>query len=73
MKPETRYCEWCQHHAFIGDTNQLVCAKGHKPRFYKPRTTSPMDSDWGWKRRCEDYERGDDVYVIPLSYGEVKA
>ena len=30
------------------------CAKHHRPRFYKPR--DPITSDWGWKRRCEDYE-----------------
>lgn len=30
------------------------CRKGHKPRFYLPRT--PLDRAWGHKRRCGEFE-----------------
>jgi hypothetical protein len=26
----------------------------HRPRFYKPRHEG--DTNWGWRRRCEDFE-----------------
>lgn len=35
-----------------------ICTKGHRPRFYMPKLDNPYDTDWGWKRNCEDYEHG---------------
>lgn len=52
MKP-ARHCDECQHwHGLVGIPGER-CDKGHVPRFYQPR--GPMDQDWGWKRRCEDF------------------
>lgn len=50
-KPKTHDCQECKHHDFSGD--KLKCLEGHKPRFFTPR--SPVDDNWGWKRRCEDF------------------
>ena len=50
---DCRSCEW---HPVHGD---LTCAKGHKPRFYKPRAVQmyqEWNGTWGWKRRCDDFE-----------------
>ena len=33
----------------------LTCAKKYKPRFYMPRNA--MDTGYGWKRVCGDFER----------------
>lgn len=53
-KPKTQYCDWCAHGSTVDDNcPRLVCAKGHAPRFFKPRDHS--DAIWGWKRRCTDY------------------
>ena len=64
-KIETRFCDECAHadYGFIaypkieGGT-PFVCLKGHKPRFYKPRNLENgyLAFDWGYKRRCEDFE-----------------
>ena len=63
-KIETRYCDECAHadFDFIAnpkiDNSKFTCAKGHKPRFYKPRTGKDgyLEFDWGYKRRCLDFE-----------------
>ena len=38
--------------------DMLTCAKGHKPRHYMPRNA--MDTSYGWKRVCGDFERHND-------------
>lgn len=56
MSKKAHYCDECIYHHFPkGDLsrNYLECKKGHKPRFYNPRT---MDGDFGWKRRCDDFK-----------------
>ena len=37
------------------DGHWFACMQAHRPRFYTPRTET--DPDWGWKRRCSDFER----------------
>ena len=63
-------CDFCQHFDF-GETSESEpfawilkpsCAKGHTPRFFSPR--DPMDQDWGWKRRCDDFQLGESVIVV---------
>ncbi len=49
---KTHHCDECAHHNFLRD--EPVCSKGHKPRFYVPR--SSLDRDAGWKRKCADFE-----------------
>jgi len=49
---KTHHCDECAHHNFLRD--EPVCSKGHKPRFYVPR--SYLDRDAGWKRKCADFE-----------------
>lgn len=50
MSKKARWCDDCQHHKIT--FTSLVCAKGHKPRFYTPKG---MLDAFGWKRRCEDF------------------
>lgn len=49
---KARQCDECKWYA--NNATDHVCRKQHFPRFYKPR--SPMDQNWGWKRKCDDYE-----------------
>lgn len=55
MSAKARSCEQCAWW-----TRQISrCAKGHRPRFYQPRVDQqhlPDGGDWGWKRRCDDFE-----------------
>ena len=60
----TRHCEECMHFAapqtYADSVEHLVtgrsfCQKGHPPKFYKPKSDNPHATDWGYKRRCEDY------------------
>lgn len=46
------HCDECKW--FAQETYEHVCRKQHYPRFYQPKHT--RDSDWGWKRKCEDFE-----------------
>lgn len=58
---KARQCDECKHYdAEIVPYEGWPCVEGHKPRFYKPLTISQAHSgDWGWKRRCEDFERSE--------------
>ena len=56
------HCDECKHatvkwYEYKGPPafDVLTCAKGHKPRHYMPRNA--MDTDYGWKRVCADFER----------------
>ena len=65
MAKKAEYCDACEHRRWHG-IKVLECAKGHKPRFYAP-TGNPYFSDWGWKRRCADYELGRHVQILTPS------
>jgi hypothetical protein len=54
MKKKTRKCDDYSHGHWNPVNGTLICAKGHKPRFYKPLYVG--DDNWGWKRRCENYQ-----------------
>jgi hypothetical protein len=54
MTTPTAYCLDCRHRDLDDERGALTCRKGHKPRFYAPR--APHDVNWGWKRRCADFE-----------------
>ncbi len=57
MSAKARNCADCRAGEWHPVHGELTCAKGHKPRFYKPRTDRHgWDWDWGWKRRCNDFE-----------------
>ena len=65
-----KYCDECKFRTdkyiggkhFLEDINKpvspydLICTKGHRPRFYMPKTDNPNCNDWGWKRNCDDFE-----------------
>lgn len=54
---KTRYCDTCAHSGWDDATETFLCAKGHKPRWYKPKNGDwSGDLTWGYKRRCEDFE-----------------
>ena len=63
-RPQTQYCESCKHAHFLDDLD-LTCDLGHKPRFYKPKPLTNLDSDWGWKRRCSDFDEALRIQFIP--------
>ena len=55
---KTRHCDECTHCDFTVN-DKMHCNKGHKPRFYMPKGTYPhFENDWGWKRKCADFEAG---------------
>lgn len=59
------HCDECRHFdADIVPHEGWPCVKGHKPRFYTPKTVMQAESGrWvllrlaGWKRRCDDFEK----------------
>ena len=58
---KARHCDECKHatvkwYEYKGPPafDVLTCAKKHKPRHYMPRNA--MDTDYGWKRVCADFE-----------------
>lgn len=56
MTAKARHCDECDHYdERKGRISEPPCAKQHKPRFYKP-TDDPHNTNWGWKRRCEDFK-----------------
>lgn len=55
---KAKNCDECKFfHAPSELRPRASCAKGHKPRFYSPKNGNPYDFDWGWKRRCNDFEQ----------------
>lgn len=50
---KTKNCDECKHQEWIG--LQMQCKKKHNPRFYMPK--NELDTDWGYKRKCEDFSR----------------
>ena len=56
MSEKAKHCEDCNHFRY-GYSEEHLCAKGNHPRFYKLK--SIFDDDFGWKRRCEDFEPRD--------------
>lgn len=57
MKKKASYCDECYNleHPLDGKS-EPKCSKGHKPRFYKPKSDCRYSSDWGYKRVCDDFE-----------------
>ena len=53
MSTTTKNCDECAH--FNPDVlyDECPCDKEHRARFYKPR--GPLDTDYGWKRKCSDF------------------
>ena len=59
MKEKAKDCMECEFRRFKMDST-LYCDKDHNPRFYKPKG-NPYFTDWGWKRRCDDFVLGKHV------------
>ncbi len=55
---KTSHCDECEHHTAYHMFG-IVCKKGHKPRWYKQRNDNHYDTDYGYKRRCADFEAKD--------------
>ena len=52
---KTKHCDECKW--FAQKSSENVCRKQHHPRFYAPKTISQAQrGNFGWKRRCEDFE-----------------
>lgn len=56
-KIPTRSCDECQHFdpSWAATAVKRVCLLKHKPMFYKPKD-DPRDVNWGFKRRCADFQ-----------------
>jgi len=54
VKQIVRHCEKCKHMRWVDPGFELECKIGHRTRFHTPK--SPRDTDWGWKRKCSDFE-----------------
>jgi len=57
VTPKTHDCQECVHRNYKG--LNIVCQFGHKPRFFMPK--HPLDTGWGWKRRCVDFAQCQDI------------
>lgn len=53
---ETRHCDECKHFNDEDVPGTMACKKNHKPRWYAQKTDNPYDFDYGYKRKCGDYE-----------------
>jgi hypothetical protein len=55
-KQEAKRCEQCKHYDDFAAWEAWgnACNLGHKPRWYRPKKIG--DLDYGFKRKCEDYE-----------------
>ncbi len=53
---KTRYCDECRHFNDEDLKGAKVCYKGYKPKWYSQKNDSPYDLDYGYKRKCEDFE-----------------
>jgi len=52
---KTRHCAQCKHQDWKPD--RAVCVKGHRPKFFVAKTMyQAMTDDYGYKRKCADYE-----------------
>jgi len=67
---KTQYCDECKYKRDLIPLSRsdLLCEKGHRPRFYKPKNLHQVvfGSSWGYKRRCDDFVLGDHVHVIDV-------
>jgi hypothetical protein len=50
------HCDECKHFNDEDVPGARVCEKNHKPRWYAPKNDNPHDLDYGYKRKCGDYE-----------------
>jgi hypothetical protein len=69
MSSNICYCDECKHADYDApdfadydapddEGTILICGKGHKPKFFPPRSVT--DKHWGWKRACNDFELDSD-------------
>ena len=67
MAAPTRYCDQCK---FFIDNDELdergnhkrpICNKGKRLMFFAPIDGNPYASDWGWKRRCDEFREVEDA------------
>ena len=58
MTKPADYCDQCAHYKATVERPRDVCAIGHRPRFYIPKTLGEAHGgSWGWKKRCIDFQR----------------
>lgn len=60
---KTKYCDDCKHvaplftHAFSPKMKRPPCDKGHRPKFFQPKSMGDaVHGRYGFKRRCLDFE-----------------
>ena len=52
---KTKHCDECAYFNYDLVPGKPLCEKGHKPRWYGQKAV--YDTDWGYKRRCDDFEK----------------
>jgi len=62
---KTRECNECVFADMSGE--RLKCDKGHKPRFYMPKSEYPFSCAWGWKRKCSEWKAGEPKGIIKFN------
>lgn len=57
-RPPMRHCDECRFAEFRseGEGARLLCAHNHQPPFVVPDWEQIWSGDWGWMRRCADFE-----------------
>lgn len=68
---KTKFCDECQYARYAYDQDgfggDLWCSKKHKPRFYNPKSCSPMEDGWGYKRKCGDFKMSKKVVIVKVA------
>ncbi len=67
---ETRNCDECKHFNDEDVPGARVCEKSHKPRWYAQKSDNPHDTDYGYRRKCGDYEKPAKVGAGRMDDGE---
>jgi len=57
MTMKAKHCDECKHFNDEDVPGARVCEKNHKPRWYAQKNDNPHDTDYGYKRKCDDFKQ----------------
>jgi len=58
-------CDECKHFSYDDGPNASGCEENHKLRWYAHKDDNPYNTDYGYKRRCDDYVAAPRGRTIP--------